>query len=74
MHKFNDEYLQGIKLYRGSKDCTRYQGVEASTNEASNQKIQWTNLQKRKIPNERYYDKILESDLNSMRKLPNVCA
>ena len=60
MHLSSDEYMEGIKLYWGSKDCKMYQGEEASTNEASNQKIQWINLQKRRYQiKDRYYDKNL---------------
>ena len=76
MHLSSDEYMEGIKLYWGSKDCKMYQGEEASTNESSNQKIQWTNWQKEdtkwKIDIMIWSSR--ESDLNNVRKLPKVCA
>ena len=58
MHVSNDKYLEGIKLYLGWKDCKGYQGEGASTNEASNQKIQWTKKLRYQMK-DKYYDKVL---------------
>ena len=51
MHLSSDEYMEGIKLYWGSKDCKMYQGEEASTND---QAVKRSNepIGKNKIPNE----------------------
>ena len=57
MHVSNDKYLEGIKLYWGSKDYKNdSQGEEAPTNEAINQKIHPFFLIRYQMK-DRYYDK-----------------
>ena len=49
MHVSNDEYLEEVKLYQGSKIANNKKVRKTSTDEASNQKIQRTNWTKEDI-------------------------